>query len=88
LAVLSAKGLLGVDDPFINESIISTKFVGRITAKTRVGPYEAIIPSITGRSWITGFHQIVVADDDPLAEGFTLSDTWGAGAHAGTLNRP
>src|SRR6185312_12961249 len=60
LAVLTARGLLRIGDSFVNESIISTKFVGRIVAKIQIGPYEAIIPSITGRSWITGFHQIVV----------------------------
>jgi proline racemase len=82
LAVLAAKGQLGIDEPYINESIISTRFVGRIVRHTRVGSYAAIVPAITGRSWITGFHQVVLEGDDPLAEGFTLSDTWGTGASA------
>jgi proline racemase len=86
LAVLAAKGQLGVDEPFINESIISTQFTARIVRSTRVGRYAAVIPAITGRSWITGYHQVVVRPDDPLANGFTLGDTWGAGTHSGTLN--
>jgi len=86
LAVLAAKGQLDVDQPFINESIISTQFTGRIVRRTRVGEYSAVIPAITGRAWITGYHQIVVRADDPLANGFTLGDTWGAAAHTGTLN--
>jgi proline racemase len=87
LAVLAAKGQIAVDEPFINESIISTRFIGRIVRETHVGRYAAVVPAITGRAWITGFHQVVVQPDDPLAAGFTLGDTWGAAAHTGTLNR-
>jgi proline racemase len=83
LAVLAAKGQLSVGQPFVNESIISTRFTGRIVGETRVGPHAAVIPAITGRAWITGFHQVVVEPDDPLANGFTLSDTWGATARDG-----
>jgi proline racemase len=88
LAVLAAKGQLAVDEPFVNESIISTTFTGRILSRTHVGPYDAVIPAITGRAWITGFHQVVVDGGDPLADGFTLGDTWGVAAHAGVLNAP
>jgi proline racemase len=86
VAVLAAKGRLDVGQPFVNESIISTKFTGRVVRQTRVGPYDAVVPTVSGRAWITGFHQIVVDADDPLADGFTLSDTWGVAAHAGVLN--
>jgi proline racemase len=86
LAVLAAKKQLAVDEPFINESIISTRFTARIARRARVGPYAAIVPAITGRAWITGLHQVVIRADDPLADGFTLGDTWGAGMRAGTLN--
>ena len=77
LAVLAAKGRLSVGQPFVNESIISTRFTGRIVREARVGPHVAVVPAITGRAWITGFHQVVVEPDDPLANGFALSDTWG-----------
>jgi proline racemase len=88
LAVLAAKGQLTDGEPFVNESIISTTFTGRIVGRTHVGSYDAIIPSITGRAWITGFHQVVVDPTDPLADGFTLGDTWGIAAHSGMLNAP
>ena len=78
LAVLAAKGRLAVGQPFVNESIISTRFTGRIVGEAHVGSYPAVVPAITGRAWITGFHQVVVEPDDPLANGFALSDTWGA----------
>ena len=42
-----------------------------------VGPYRAVVPTITGRAWITGFAQYVVDADDPFPEGFTVGDIWG-----------
>jgi proline racemase len=58
LAVLDARG--EAPGEFVNESVISTRFSGRIAGRTRVGEHEAIVPAITGRAWITGFHQLVV----------------------------
>ena len=46
----------------------------------------AVVPAISGRAWITGFHQLVVDPSDPLSGGFTLPDTWGSGRREGTLN--
>ena len=80
LAVLAARGAIGDGDELVNESVISTRFVGRIVGRTRVGDRGAIVPAISGRAWITGFHQLVVDPTDPFPEGFQLPDTWGAGA--------
>jgi proline racemase len=88
LAVLAARGELAEGDELVNESVITTRFVGRILARTRVGDRDAIVPSITGRAWITGFHQLVVDPDDPFPEGFQLPDTWGPGARESLLGRP
>ena len=79
LAVLAARGRLGDDEEFVNESVIGTRFVGRIVGRTQVGELDAIVPAISGRAWITGTHQFVVDPDDPFPEGFRLPDTWGAG---------
>jgi proline racemase len=84
VAVLSARGEMG--DAYVAESVIDTKFTGRVVGRTRVGPLDAVVPSITGRAWITGFHQLVVDPTDPLGSGFKLSDTWGAGSIEGVLN--
>src|SRR5512144_882729 len=73
---------------FVNESVISTRFTGRVRARTRVGDRGAIVPAITGRAWITGVHQLVVDPDDPFPEGFQLPDTWGPGARESLLGRP
>jgi proline racemase len=79
LAVLAARGLIGDGEELVNESVIDTRFVGRIVGRTRVGDTEAIVPAISGRAWITGTHQFLLDPDDPFPEGFRLPDTWGAG---------
>ena len=72
MAVLDAMGLLATDRPFVHESLVGTTFQGRITARTRVGEHEAIVPEIEGTSWITGEHTFLIDDGDPLGEGFAL----------------
>jgi proline racemase len=84
IAVLDQRGTLG--ETYVAESVIDTRFTGRIVGRTQVGELDAVIPAITGRAWITGFHQLVVDPTDPLAAGFKLPDTWGPGAREGTLN--
>jgi proline racemase len=88
IAVLAARGALADDEAFVNESVISTRFVGRIAGRTRVGELDGVVPAITGRAWITGFHQLVVDPGDPFPEGFQLPDTWGPGARESLLGRP
>ena len=72
MAQLYARGLMGVGDEFINESFIGTRFIGRIVEETEVAGVPAIVPTITGRAWITGTAQYVVADDDPFPAGFLV----------------
>lgn len=72
VAQLVARGRLALGDEFINESIIGTHFIGRAVAKTSVADIPAIVPTITGRAWITGTSQHMLAPDDPFPEGFLL----------------
>ncbi|MDH5354532.1 MAG: proline racemase family protein [Gammaproteobacteria bacterium] len=76
MAVLNAKGLLNVGDKLIGRSIIDSRFDCAIVTETRVGDKKAIIPSIRGRAWITGTHQVMLDPDDPWPGGYRLSDTW------------
>lgn len=76
LAVLHAKGLLDTDELFVHESIIGTTFDSRVESTTKVGPYDAVIPSVAGQAWITGMSTIGLDPTDPFPEGSTLSDTW------------
>jgi len=72
MAVVHAMGLLATDRPFVHESLIGTRFIGRVVSHTVVGDRAAIVPEIEGSAWITGEHAFIVADDDPLKEGFRL----------------
>lgn len=73
LAQKAARGELKVGESFVHESIIGSLFVGRVEAATKVGPYEAIVPSIAGQAWITGYNTIFLDDRDPFVKGFTVN---------------
>jgi len=76
MAVLHAKGLMTEGERYIGRSIIESRFTGEIVATTRVGDHPAIIPTITGRAWITGQSTLMLDPDDPWPDGYKLSDTW------------
>nr|HEV7952976.1 proline racemase family protein [Candidatus Acidoferrales bacterium] len=76
MATLYAKGKLALHEDFIHEGILGTSFTGRLIRETKVGPYRAVVPTISGRAWITGFAQYVLDADDPFPEGFTVGDIW------------
>jgi proline racemase len=72
LAQLHARGELAVGDSFVNESVIGTRFTGRIAGETTVGGRPAIVPEITGRAWITAMGQYLLDAEDPFPAGFSL----------------
>ncbi len=72
LAALHARGELAVGEPFINRSVIGTRFRGRVIEETEVGGAPAVVPEISGRAWITGMGQYILDADDPFPEGFAL----------------
>jgi len=72
VATLYAKGELKLGEEFVHESIIGTIFRARVVEETRVGNYPAVIPEVTGRAYVTGFHFFVVDPEDPLRNGFLL----------------
>ena len=76
MAVLHAKGRLAVGDEFRHEGILGTVFTGRVVEETTVGAFRAIVPTITGSAWITGFSSYVLDPTDPFPEGFTVGDIW------------
>jgi proline racemase len=79
LAVLKAKGLIEVGEPFIHESVIGTHFGSRIDRLTTVGPYDAVVPRISGQAYITEISQVGLDPTDPFPTGYVLSDTWPSG---------
>ena len=72
LAIERARGRLGLGEDFVVESLIGTRFTGRAVRDATFGPYPAVVPEISGRAWITGRHEFLIAPDDPLAAGFRL----------------
>ncbi|SFG15106.1 4-hydroxyproline epimerase [Salegentibacter agarivorans] len=67
-----AKGKLKMGDEFIHESIIGSRFIGRIEEETELAGIKSIIPSIEGWAMVTGYNNIVIDDDDPYAHGFQV----------------
>jgi proline racemase len=72
MAQLWARGELGIGEDFVNESVIGTRFVGRLVEETRVGGVPAVVPEISGRAWVTGMGQYLLDADDPFPAGFAL----------------
>ena len=72
MALLHASGELAIGDTFVNESIIGTRFTGRLVGETTVGGLPAVVPEITGRAWITGRGDYRLEADDPFPAGFAL----------------
>ena len=72
VALEHAKGSLSVGDPFVIESLIGTRFTGRVVRETTFGEYAAVIPEVEGSAYITGRHEFLIAPDDPLNDGFML----------------
>ena len=72
VAIERTRGRLKPGDTFVVESIVGTRFTGRIARELRWEGYDAVVPEIEGSAWITGRNEILIAPDDPLAEGFIL----------------
>ncbi|MFM2422944.1 MAG: hypothetical protein RL291_1474 [Pseudomonadota bacterium] len=77
MAVLHARGLLGVGDGLTHESLVDSRFIGQIVGETTVAERPAIEATITGRAWTTGLMQFWADPADPWPNGYVLSDTWG-----------
>jgi trans-L-3-hydroxyproline dehydratase len=76
MAVLHAKGRLKAGVAFIGRSILESRFYGRIEEETAIAGRKAIIPSISGRAWITGNSTMLLDPDDPWPQGYKIADTW------------
>jgi proline racemase len=72
LAQLHARGELDLGVDFVNESLLGTRFTGRLVRLDKVGEVDAVVPTVTGRAWITGLAQYLLDPTDPFPEGFVL----------------
>ncbi|ETS87043.1 hypothetical protein PFICI_00871 [Pestalotiopsis fici W106-1] len=76
MAVMHARGQLAVGEKVRHVSIIGTEFEGGVLGTTKVGDYDAILPSIKGSAWISSFQQVVLDPQDPFPNGFRVGDAW------------
>ena len=81
MAALHARGELRVGEPFEHSSILGTKFIGRLHEEVVVGgggtePVRAVVPTISGRAWITQHATVVCDPSDPFPEGYKVGDIW------------
>ena len=76
LAVLQARGLVGVGDARVSRSITGGEFRAEVIGETTVGGRVAVLPRITGTGYVYGSESLRVDPRDPFPLGHTLSDTW------------
>lgn len=79
MAQLHARGELAIGDEFVHESILGTTFTGRLLEETLLHGEEAVhavVPTISGRAWVTQHATVVCDPTDPFPEGYTVGDIW------------
>jgi proline racemase len=81
LAVLHARGEIGLGGKTRSRSIIGGEFEVQLVAETTVAERSAIVARITGQGWIYGTERLRLDVQDPFQTGFALSDTWGPDVH-------
>jgi proline racemase len=76
MAVLYARGILQLGERFVGRSIIGSRFDCRVEAQALIGDRNGIVPSVSGRAWVTETRQLLRDPPDPWPDGYRLSDTW------------
>jgi proline racemase len=72
LAALFSRGEIGLNRPLRFEGVLGTCFSGTAISAEERGGVLYVRPKVTGRAWLTGFHQFVLEPDDPLPDGFRI----------------
>ncbi len=74
LALHYARGEIVDDHQIVIESILgaASTFGGRIVGRAQVGPYQAVVPEVSGTAFITGRHEFMIDPRDELGRGFLL----------------
>ncbi|MEB2844747.1 proline racemase [Rhizobiales bacterium RZME27] len=80
LAALHARGKVKVGDVFTSRSIIGSEFEVGLERETTIAGKPAIVPTIAGRGFTFGLHQVALDPFDPLSAGFAMTDVWGPSA--------
>ncbi len=72
LALLAADGLLTLDDTLVHDSIVGSRFIGRVVGHLEIDGRSAILPLVTGMAYRTGTATFEVDPRDPITPGFVL----------------
>jgi len=72
LAIHHRRGEIQKDESIVIESIIGSKFSGKVIEETTFGSYPAIIPEVEGDAYIIGRNELWINPNDPLKDGFIL----------------
>jgi len=72
MAQLHARGHLGLDEDYVHASVLGTQFTGRLVGTSKVGAFDAVVPTVRGRAWVTGLATYLLDPDDPFPAGFLL----------------
>ncbi|HEY0494039.1 MAG TPA: proline racemase family protein [Candidatus Dormibacteraeota bacterium] len=72
LALMDQRGELPRGTPLMHESIVGTRFAGRVVGDDRVGEFPAVITEVEGSAYFTGTHQFALMQEDPIGTGFLL----------------
>lgn len=72
MALHYAKGEIKLNESMIIESILGTRFIASPIKETKFGPYNAVIPEVSGEAFITGKNEFWIDPADPLKNGFIL----------------
>jgi proline racemase len=72
MAQLFARGELGLHEDFVHGSLIGTSFTGRLVDTASVGGFDAVVPTVRGRAWVTAMGNYLLDPDDPFPAGFLI----------------
>ncbi len=77
MAAMYAKGELKVGEKFRHMGLLGVVYEGELIEEVDFYGRKAVVPTITGHSWIYGFSNLVLDDTDPFPEGYVIGDIWG-----------
>jgi proline racemase len=72
IALLHAEGKLAVGDVLTHDSIVNSRFLGRIVGIASADGYDAVIPEVSGSAYPTGEHTFIYEEDDEVGLGFVF----------------
>lgn len=72
LALMDQRGELARGATLMHESVIGGRFEASVVGDDQVAEYAAVITEVEGSAHLTGYHQFVLAADDPIGTGFLI----------------